>query len=170
MPTEQKQQRVLPAQPCLVICPLHCPRTGGIQLQYLMVHLKTASWGGPQTPTCPLPPATPGDQRGAAVSLFLPPQGDQYVVQKQLHPASSKALLYTYLHLDRPSQHCANSPIIPPRIIMIDFPVPSCLLPGCAPARWCWEQSSPCSSHRSFESGDQGQRGSPPEMAFRGTG
>ena len=23
----------------------------------------------------------------AAVSLFLPPQGDQYVVQKQLHPA-----------------------------------------------------------------------------------
>lgn len=50
---------------------------------------------------------------------------------------SSKALLYTYLHLDRPSQHSANSPIIPPRIIMIDFPVLSCLLPGCAPTRWC---------------------------------
>ena len=83
---------------------------------------------------------------------------------------SSKALLYTYLHLDCPSQHSTNSPIIPPRIIMIDFPVLSCLLPGCAPTRWCWEQSSPCSSHRSFGSGDQGQRDTPPEMAFRGTG
>lgn len=100
-------------------------RAVGIQLQYLMVHLKTAIWGGPQTPTCPLP-ATPVE-RGEEPFLFSPTPRRSVCCVKTT--PSNKALLYTYLHLDCPSQHSTNSPRIPSRI-MIDFTAWACLMPA----------------------------------------
>lgn len=70
---------------------------------------------------------------------------------------TSKALLYTYLHLDHPSSRSANSPRISPRIIVIDFTAPGCLLPA-VPQPGGAGQSHPRSAYRSFGPGSQSRR------------
>ena len=81
---EKTEQSLLPSQPCLVICPLHCRRnTAAIpdgaskksQLRGLTdSHLSSPTWHS-------------GRVVRSCCFFFLPPQGDQYVVQKQLYLA-----------------------------------------------------------------------------------
>lgn len=52
------EQCSLPAQPCLVICPLHCRGSSGNTAAVPDGTFKKSQLRGPQTPTCPLPPTT----------------------------------------------------------------------------------------------------------------
>lgn len=77
----------LPAQPCLVICPLHCRGSSGNTAPVPDGTSKKSQLRGPTDSHLSSPTRHSGRVSRSCCFFFLPPQGDQYVVQKHLHPA-----------------------------------------------------------------------------------
>lgn len=81
------EQSSLPAQPYLVICPLHCRGSSGNTAAVPDGTSKKSQLRGPTDSHLSAP--THHSRRGvrSCCFFFLPPQEDQYAMQKQLHLA-----------------------------------------------------------------------------------
>lgn len=84
---QKTESSSLPAQPCLVICPLHCRENSGNAASVPDGTSKKSQLRGPTDSHLSSPTRHSGRVSRSCCFFFLPSQGDQYVVQKHLHPA-----------------------------------------------------------------------------------